>query len=256
MNRKLFLCIGSLTLLSLGCSRGSSMSAADERSPSRSGDAILVGTPPPTAVLEALGIAESAVTPGPAGAGQILARCLTARLRVGDQREGKPFTGSLLLTNTCDLPVAVLASPCELRVRDEPSDSFIHEKMIHTAYARLYIFRRDLGIEDAFSPADGGIKVFGQPSYIIVPANASLDVSVASSSPHALGPIPAGEYGAFFMSIVSPFSEDLPATRVVLVDNDVADHNSAHSGAPQVFIQPEDSWLMSDGSFFVYGLPQ
>ena len=138
------------------------------------------------------------------------------------------FEGTVRFHNGCKAPVAVLCTPVEVRRRMQRGDFFRWEGM-GSPYARLYIYRRDLGPTKFVG--DAGAEVRGTPGDVVIAPGATIEVPIAGG----IGELPPGDYGAFFHTWAVPAGSAVTTGRAVIdLRRTVAVQSAGAPGTPVV----------------------
>ena len=103
-------------------------------------------------------------------------KCIQLRLQLSDLRLGEPFAGSIRIENECEVAVAVLTGPIEVRQSGKQKGGFPWEGDRDNVYARLYFFDPELDLAKAFRGGDTYIEVRGSPEYVAVKSRSVLTV--------------------------------------------------------------------------------
>lgn len=142
------------------------------------------------------------------------ASCVDLDLKIEDSKSILLY-GHLVIANHCKANMAILADPAQVYVRNTKSDFFVPETMVDPAYVVLYIFKADLGIGPSAFLGDGGLEVYGWPTYLTVPAGAVVNVPLVDRN--GLGrKLTPGEYGARLSTWAAPTSSARGASSIDL----------------------------------------
>lgn len=158
------------------------------------------------------------------GSSKEIENCFRLKISFNDHRVEDDFKGDLSVTNNCDTSVAVLTSPVEVYVRLDDDDFFVEPTITIPVYAALYIFNAELGFgRDAFL-GEGGREVHRFPGYATIPAHSQKTVEILGRHLHAN--LPAGSYGASFVTLAAPTSQASKEVRFIDLGQSVSRHNS------------------------------
>jgi len=188
-----------------------------------------------------------------AGYGRPAAVCLQQQLRMPPQTAGGVIEGTLVLTNHCDLAVAVLTAPVELRQRLRGDQRFVFEAAsTGQVYALAYIYRQEHGLDPHSFLGDGGLWVSVLPDYAVVGPRETLELPVTSGIPIDWGP---GEYGILFVTIVVPATGSPATSERIDFSESVAFLSFSRERTPQLRTPPGAVRIFCRGSLTLKPAP-
>lgn len=136
------------------------------------------------------------------GAPILVASCVKLSLEAKDAPLGRAIEASLRADNQCEVPVAVLTAPLEIRVLRKGARPPA-ETMNHAVYAIAYVLPRDAGDEHLTFLGDGGLKVHKLPTYFLVDPRSTSSIPFVGTS-QELKQLAAGSYLLSLITVVVP----------------------------------------------------
>lgn len=169
--------------------------------------------------------------------------CVHAVLAFEDVAKNESLRGTFTVENRCALRLAVLTTPVELRIRKERGE-FFHWEGMAGPFARLYIYRRDIGRPRLLG--DAGARVLGLPTFVTVEARSSATYPIDGS----VG-LPPGEYGAYLQTWAAPAGAVRVEKGQMTLTESLKRHNARNAGTPELPTAQSFIGVHSPDDFFV-----
>ncbi len=128
--------------------------------------------------------------------------CVVLRINLMHMKE-RGLEGSATVINNCDVQISVLTAPLEARLLVKEGDFYVNEVLVEPLYARLYIYRKEIGMGDRSFLGDGGLEVTAWPSYLSIESHANKRV-LFRNAVDVNSKLPPGEYEALLVTLVAP----------------------------------------------------
>ncbi|HEY0158622.1 MAG TPA: hypothetical protein VGF28_15165 [Thermoanaerobaculia bacterium] len=108
------------------------------------------------------------------------------------ERAGAALRRSVaIVRNECVVPVAILTTPSELRVRKTEDDRFAEQTVSTAAHSTFYVAPASVGLSHDMFFGDGGNLLYGEPRYSVVPARSQRSIPIKGSD-RLLASLPGG----------------------------------------------------------------